>query len=489
MAAAANAIRTALGRMGLEQVACTYLVDGQGMNDLEEFAFLKDDDVENLCKSIRRPGGTLPNPNAAAAGQPPTIPNPGIPVSLRAENNLKLMCYFLRYKQQTSRALAPDEIVLENIRAMREHKEYEENHKDVEAPEINTRDWASTIDNIQEWLRGCLGTSSKLPLAYVIREMIDMPDGADPPTGYDSKVDELIWRAPIHDQQGNPTAVFVADRTRVWELLNQLTQGKDCATYMREAQRTRDGRMAFNGLKGHYLGANMVDNIARKAERKLQNSEYKGETQNWNFEKFVKLHKDQHAILEKLATDHDYAGIDPRSKVRHLLDGIKVPTLQHAKAAIYASAAHLNDFDRSVNLIQDLLAETSIWAGDRNVHIAAMQTNRKSGGGSGQAQAQSFGGVQPDMSMQDVYYSSEEYKKLSNAQKLGLKLVREANGRGGGKKTKANKNKGKKRNLKAVTSTETDGDTDTDGDQEEPAAKKKTKKNSNRDNSALSRRT
>ena len=56
-----------------------------------------DDKVENLIKVTPCPGGTIPNPAPVAAGAPVLSPitNPGIPVSLHAENNLQLMCYLL----------------------------------------------------------------------------------------------------------------------------------------------------------------------------------------------------------------------------------------------------------------------------------------------------------------------------------------------------------------------------------------------------------
>ena len=54
--------------------------------------------------------------------------------------------------------------------------------------------------------------------------------------------------------------------------------------------------------------------MSTQAERKLEMANYSGEKHNWNFEKYVKLQKDQHAILKGLV-EHGYAGIDTRSKV------------------------------------------------------------------------------------------------------------------------------------------------------------------------------
>jgi hypothetical protein len=261
------ALRAALTRMGLTAAAAQNVTDVQGMDPMEEFSLLTDQEAENFCKTIRRPGGTIPNPalpvgGASPAGMPPTIPNPGIPVNLRAENNLKLMCYFLLYRRRTSRPVAAGDITLNNVRALQDHRDWENKHENVEPPTINGKDWPKTIEAIQEWLRGTLGENTKLPLAYVIRHTTAVMN--DPPDGWPTRVDELIGRVPILDAAGGYTQDFLADRTHVWELMSDLTRSHECCTYVRPAQRTRDGRLAFTGLKGHYLGENMVDNQAMR---------------------------------------------------------------------------------------------------------------------------------------------------------------------------------------------------------------------------------
>ena len=90
MAAALNALRTALTRIGFTAAAAAYLTDEQGLNSLDEFSFLTKDAVKRLCAVARKPGGMIPNPHGA---NPTHIPNPGIPITLRTENHLRLMCY------------------------------------------------------------------------------------------------------------------------------------------------------------------------------------------------------------------------------------------------------------------------------------------------------------------------------------------------------------------------------------------------------------
>jgi hypothetical protein len=81
-------------------------VDIQEINSRVELGYLNDEDVANLCKTIRRPGGHLPNPAFIAGGEiPATIPYTGIMVSQRAETNLQLAAYTVRHYARISRTV------------------------------------------------------------------------------------------------------------------------------------------------------------------------------------------------------------------------------------------------------------------------------------------------------------------------------------------------------------------------------------------------
>ena len=423
------ALRTALTRMGVSNNVAQEITDTQGINTLDELKILTDTEIETLCKAIRRPGGTMPNPAVAAAGGvaaaqlagiPLEIQNTGHVISARAENNLKLAAYFLRFKERTSRTVTAADVVLDDVRALKTHKLWEETHEDVDdKPEINEKDWPRTIEAMEEYFRGCLGTSSKIPLAYVIRK--EEAPSADPPApGWTSKAEELIGRAPIR-AGANYVPNYLADNVKVWELLSGLTRNHACWTYCKPFMRARDGRGAFLALRNHFLGPNNVDNMATTAEKKLSNATYTSEKRRWNFEKFVTLHKDQHIILEGLV-EHGYAGIDERSKVRYLLEGIKTSELDVVKSHILATAALRTDFDACVTLFMDFINQCKADKSAKSATIAAIE--RAKGG-------HEAGNVKPDMTVEDRYYKVNEYKQLSKAKRLGLKLLREK--RGGGK--------------------------------------------------------
>ena len=349
-----NALRTALNRMGFSVQAAQYITDNQGLGTLAEFKILQDTEVEDLCRVVRKPGGTVADPNNA--GQ--NIPNPGIEVSLMACNNLKLMCYFLRFKERTSRDVTAADITVNNVRALIGYREWENEHEDPSPPELTFKNWTRTIETIEDYLRGCLGTT-KIPLAYIIRdEPVPEDDADDPANNYSTIQDELIGRAPHHNDADPPvyTQAYKDDNVAVFNKIAELTRDKDCWTYVQQAARARNGRKAFLGLKDHYLGPNNVDNMATTAEKALSDATYSGEHRRWNFEKYVKMHVDQHAILEGL-TEHGYAGIDPRSKVRYLLEGIKTTELDSVKTTIMANETLRKDFDACVNLFQDFIKQ------------------------------------------------------------------------------------------------------------------------------------
>jgi hypothetical protein len=351
--AALAAMRTMFNRLGFTVAASQVIVDEQGLDTLDEIKLLTDDEIENLCKVLRRPGGTIPAENPAH----PPVPNPGTPINLRAENHLKLLAFYLRHKERVSRQVEVASITLDAVRSIRELREYESTYKTSDdTPTINAKDWPKTMESLHEYLRSYLG-DHKIPLAYVVRKDSEVPI-VDTVGGYATVQDEMIARARHFivnpDGSQTPDPVYVTNREKVWEIISKITRDHSCWAYVKPAQRTRNGRLAFQGLYNHFLGPNNVDNMATMAEDKLKSTVYNGEQRRWDFEKYINVHKTQHSIMEGLV-EHGYTGIDPRSKVRFLLDGIKTDKFDSVKTRIMSDATLRNDFDACVTLYQDFI--------------------------------------------------------------------------------------------------------------------------------------
>ena len=164
--AAVAAMRTLFTRIGFTAAAAQAIVDEQNLDSLAEVKLSTDDEIESLCKVLRRPGDTVPG---AVAGD--LVPNHDIPVNLRAENHMKLLAFFLRHQERVSRTVQPPDITLDMIRRFREFRDFESTYKATtdNAPTINAKDWPKTMESIHEFLRSYLG-DHKLTLAYVVRK-------------------------------------------------------------------------------------------------------------------------------------------------------------------------------------------------------------------------------------------------------------------------------------------------------------------------------
>jgi len=228
--AALNAMRTMLQRIGLSAAASQVIVDEQGLDSLNEIRLLTDDEIESLCKVVRRPGGTIPGPNVGDA----PVNNPGTPINLRAENHLKLLAFFLRHQERVSLTTQVADITLDAIRALRELRDFESTYKAPDdPPAINAKDWPKTMESIHEYLRSFLG-DHKIPLAYVVRKDENIPVN-DQMTEYPTVQDAMIARAKHFTVAANgtktPDPVYINNREKVYEIIAKMTREHSCWTY------------------------------------------------------------------------------------------------------------------------------------------------------------------------------------------------------------------------------------------------------------------
>ena len=75
--------------------------------------------------------------------------------------------------------------------------------------------------------------------------------------------------------------------------------------------------------------------------------------------------------------EYDYTGIDPRSKVRFLLDGIKTDKFDAVKMRIMSDERLCSDIDLCVKLYQDYIRQTSKHKANAMVNISDLETVSK----------------------------------------------------------------------------------------------------------------
>jgi hypothetical protein len=310
-----NSIRTMLQRFGFSESAATYLTGTCGIDSIDEIAYLDGiDDVDTIIKGVTNTGGTV----TTVEGNSRVISrNNGIPVSMRAVSHLKLCVYYLKHMERVQRKPVPNAINLVLVRSYRDQQRHEVSFKKTaEEPEINDKYWPRTLEKIREYLASQYDITGAT-LDYVVRaEIAVKPEVEDPPENYETVDQEMTARAP---HTGNP---FVNDRRKVWDIMSNIYGKHSCFVYIKPALRPRNGRDAYMLLFDHFLGPRNVGNMASEADTKLTSTLYNGEKKSFTWETYVRIHSEQHSVLNGLK-DYGYAGIDDSSKVRHLLKGIK----------------------------------------------------------------------------------------------------------------------------------------------------------------------
>ena len=243
------------------------------------------------------------------------------------------------------------------------------------------------LESLVLWISKHEGVT-KAPLGYCLQtEHLAPPTAPDYRYGhadsiYSSHEAEMFARTPhFEDFRALPFGSdFSTDNTKVWDLISKTFKSHPAWTVVRPFQKVKDGRGAYFALYKHYLGSSSVDNMSTSAENNLKNAAYTGESKKFNFDKYARIHMEQHHILRDL-TEHGYAGIDERSKVRHLMAGIKCAALDSVKNTILASAALRVDFTGCVDLYKSFIHQSSTESEEQSLMIAKIETEGGEGGG------------------------------------------------------------------------------------------------------------
>ena len=196
--------------------------------------------------------------------------------------------------------------------------------------------------------------------------------------------------------------------------------------------------------------------------------------------------------------NHGYPGIYARSKVQHLLKGIKTTAFDTVKTRIISDATLCTDFDVCVNLFQDFIEQCGA------THTPVHQRDTQLVSSKGETKAST--GINKSTQAEDCHYKKEEYDALTLDQKKALhKKHGNCSHKSGAKdialpsnlkpKTKASaKTMLSKHLIHAITTAVADhrsgnnstGSTSSDEELDmKEAPCKKTKVSSNRNNSAL----
>jgi len=136
MAAAAAEIRNFLSNVigmvdaaGCDVNARRQAVMDEGLSTMQDLSEFNEEDVKTLCSLVRKPGGTIVNPNNPVE----RISNPGHSIPAIAEKRLKLACYGAAIYWTLDRPIDANSLNQNRLRDFEKHQETVEEHQDPES--------------------------------------------------------------------------------------------------------------------------------------------------------------------------------------------------------------------------------------------------------------------------------------------------------------------------------------------------------------------
>ena len=429
-------------------------LNSAGIGDIMDWKTLNEDDVTNMVAQIRKEKWEK---------------TPGTPVyktfRVVQERNLKTLWSEVRIHYELNMGIkliledSPDSDHLKAWEARRKEREAFADPPSDQRPLSATisRNWVKGFELLDEWISSHVEDSYKIPLSVMIRPAAankwnDAWKGKNLLTLYSTFCPRATWRTPTGG--GTKTKVVreyvAAGSVKLWQILFAIFQDHPAYSHIKSFRKERDGIGAYNSLRQHYLGRNAVNNMATELEAEFNNLSYNGETRRWNFEKYVTKHVELYNRVQELEA-YGYSGMDVQSRVRKFISGIKTAKLDVVKTSVLADPKLQSDFDRVANLYKDYICQDkSLNSSKRDAaNIAGVQggqsngnnrngrngrNNQNQGGNSNGSDnnRNSNGRNVSDVSVQDRYYTKEEYAKLSADEKAALYRMRKRRKTDGG---------------------------------------------------------
>jgi hypothetical protein len=137
---------------------------------------------------------------------------------------------------------------------------------------------------------------------------------------------------------------FLADMATVSNVLHACWGKSSWWSHVKKFSKTKNGRQVYRTLHTLLLGGQRVMSTGSAIVTKLQSFKYKGECKNFNFDKYINLHIEQHNQHADLQ-EYGVAPLAKNLKTLWFRDGINDPSLNAMKASINANHANFTYFD------------------------------------------------------------------------------------------------------------------------------------------------
>ena len=387
----------------------------EGIKTVDDLLDFDKDSLDQVANNLRRPGG----------GASPFV------FGAKSHKRLLVATKLVKFYHTVGRTLSSDNMQWTHVmRNFEEQWKALEDRKSEDAPDtpLISKDLPviKWVEAFRDHLHRCIG-SRCVPLAYVIRDVTDVPEvvptlATDQPysTEHGSIEFELIARAD-HEH-----GLFRDDNAQVYYKLEEATRGTQYAATIKPFQRKRSGREAFESIQNQYAGVDKWEIELKKQDAILHTRKWRGQG-NYTLEKFCQHHRNAFVTMQQCSQYVAYQLPNEHTRVGFLLDAIECneAPLQAAMANIEDDTevggtptnpipGKRNDFEAAVAYLlpKDPVARKRIQGSKRNVNEISEAEGYTE-----------ISSLKPGMGKTGVHlrwYTKEGFRKLSNEQRNEL---------------------------------------------------------------------
>ena len=410
-------------------------LQAEGLTTVDDLIVFEDEEaLKQLIENLRKPSGTIPNPNGVAGE---VIPTPSFAFGAKSKMRITAAINIVIYYNAVGRDLTVQNMRWEpTIRNFSKAWKSLTSRKEKDPPEtpkisksLVVMKWAEAFP---DFLHRVVGART-IPLNYVIRPTVAV--GAAPALlpnqpyceDHGSVEEELIARANHTDP------LFRDDNASVYYFIEEATRGTQYVASIKPYQRAKDGRGAWIAITSQYAGEDKWEAEWKKQDDLLHTRKWKGQS-NFSLEKFVTQHRNAYTSMQQCATHLTMQLPNEGARVKFLLDAIECPyaPLQAAMALVRndkGETGKRNDFEATASFIlpHDPVAKKREDSKRPHADISSTDVS-----GSSPGKGKSSG-------VELRYHTRDEYKKLTTEQRNELREWR--SNTTGGKASKKQKNK------------------------------------------------
>ena len=316
-------------------------------------------------------------------------------------------------------SLITEDFAMENYKLRHELTSSEsqnlENDIEIKIPVLKgASNWRAFRDSFEMKL-GITKSRTGFPITYVIDQTERGYTRSNANRGITENIDlsdeNIFKEKAVHFGK-----TFKEDNKTVWLHLKSALLRTPTYDHISEYNQTSNGRQAWITLKNFYEGEDFMQRLQDEAFIILKNTMYRGESAKHRFENYVNRHIKAHKLLVE-AGYNDNKGMDNSTKIQHLKSGIKFEAgLEHALTTSRTSGLLRGTFAEFASFLQAEVDGKQDRKRELKSNVNVSKNNTQRNGKKPSVPSETVEGKR----VEGRSYSSNEWKKLTPAQRKAV---------------------------------------------------------------------